>query len=99
MSGCSSMLSFHKNVSKLLSGLKYITKAIPVSSFLNIDIGFINYQVVSHMVSRVNDHNLPMAFHIFNITNPSIYYYLLSFVIHILYNYHSYSVYCKGFPT
>lgn len=99
MSGCSSMLSFHKNVSKLLSGLKYITKAIPVSSFLNIDIGLINYQVVSHMASLVNDHNLPMAFHIFNITNPGIYYYLLLFVTYILYYYYCYSIYNKRFPT
>ncbi|VVC44291.1 Hypothetical protein CINCED_3A001515 [Cinara cedri] len=70
LSGCSSMFSFHKNDPKLLLGLKYFIKAIPVSSFLNVDIGYINHQVLSHLVSSVNDHNLPMAFHIFNITNP-----------------------------
>lgn len=69
------MLSFHKNDPKLLLGLKYIIKAFPVSSFLNIDFGYINYQVMSRMVSLINDHNLPMALHIFNITNPGIYYY------------------------
>lgn len=73
MSGCSSMFSFHKNDPKLLLGLKYIIKAIPVSSFLNVDVGYINYEAISRLVSSVSNRNLPMAFHIFNITNPGMY--------------------------
>lgn len=49
-------------------------KAIPVSSLLNINTGSITYQVASHLVSLVNDHNLPMALHLINITNPGKYY-------------------------
>lgn len=64
------MLSFQKNDPKLLLGLKYMTKAVPVSSLMNIDIGSINYLVLSHLVSLVNDNNLPMALHLINITNP-----------------------------
>lgn len=70
MSGCSSMLSFQKNDPNFLLGLKYIIKAMPVSSLLNIDTGNISYEVSSHLVSLVNDNNLPMAIHLINITNP-----------------------------
>lgn len=77
LSGCSSTLSFHKNDPKFLLGLKYMIKAIPVSSLLNIDAGNINYQVASHLVSLVGDHNLPMALHLLNITNPGEYYFKL----------------------
>lgn len=45
-------------------------KAVPVSSLLSIDTGNINYQIISHLVSLASDHNLPMAVHLLNITNP-----------------------------
>lgn len=74
LSGCSSTLSFHKNDPKFVLGLKYMIKAIPVSSLLNIDAGIINYQVTSHLISIISDHNLPMALHLLNITDPGEYY-------------------------
>lgn len=74
MSGCSNMLSLHNNDPKLLLGLKYMIRAVPVSSLLNIDIGNINYKIASHLVSLVNDHNLPMALHLLSIINPGKYY-------------------------
>ncbi|XP_060861457.1 uncharacterized protein LOC132938560 [Metopolophium dirhodum] len=70
LSGCSSMLSFPSNDPKLLLDLKYMIKAVPVSSLLNIDDGNINYPVISHLVSLVDDHNLPMALYLLNIANP-----------------------------
>lgn len=73
MSGCSNILSFHKNDLKILLNLKYMIKAISVSSLLNINTGSITYQVASHLVSLVNNHNLPMALHLLNITNPGKY--------------------------
>lgn len=48
-------------------------KAVPISSLLNIESGSINYQVISHLISLINDHNLPMAFHLLNIANPGNY--------------------------
>lgn len=73
MSGCSSMLSFPSNDPKLLLDLKYMIKAVPVSSLLNIDDGYISYPVISHLVSLVDDHNLPMALYLLNIANPGKY--------------------------
>ncbi|XP_016659329.2 uncharacterized protein LOC100160532 [Acyrthosiphon pisum] len=70
LSGCSSMLSFPSNDPKLLLDLKYMIKAVPVSSLLNIEDGNINYAVISHLVSLVDDHNLPMALYLLNIANP-----------------------------
>jgi len=67
------MFSFHKNDPKLLLCLKSMIKAVPVSSLLNTDIGNINYQITSHLVSLANDHNLPMAHHLLNMTNPGKY--------------------------
>lgn len=81
MSGCSSMLSLHNNDPKVLLGLKYMIKAFPVSSLLNTDIGNINYKVLSHLVSLVNDHNLPMALHLLNLINPGKYSFLLFLII------------------
>lgn len=69
------MFSFPSDDPKLLLDLKYMIKAVPVSSLLYIDIGNLNYPVISHMVSLVNDHNLPMALYLINITNPGKYYY------------------------
>lgn len=68
------MLSFHKNDSKLLLGLKYMIKAFPVSSLLNFNTGNMHYQLASHLVSSIDDHNLPMALHLLNLTNPGKYY-------------------------
>lgn len=82
MSGCSSMLSFPLNDPKLLLDLNYLIKAVPVSSLLNIDDGNINYPVMTHLVSFVDDHNLPMALYLLNITNPGKYL-LLFFIIEI----------------
>lgn len=45
-------------------------KAVPVSSLLYINNGNINYPLMSHLVSLIDDHNLPMAFYLMNITNP-----------------------------
>ncbi|KAF0770310.1 Uncharacterized protein FWK35_00000802 [Aphis craccivora] len=70
LSGCSSVLSFSSNDPKLLLDLKYMIKAVPVSSLLYINNGNINYPLMSHLVSLIDDHNLPMAFYLMNITNP-----------------------------
>ncbi|XP_025197043.1 uncharacterized protein LOC112595869 [Melanaphis sacchari] len=70
LSGCSSMLSFPSNDPKLLLDLKYMIKAVPVSSLLCIDSGNINYPLMSHLISLIDNHNLPMAFYLLNITNP-----------------------------
>uniref|UniRef100_A0A2S2NSI1 Otoancorin n=1 Tax=Schizaphis graminum TaxID=13262 RepID=A0A2S2NSI1_SCHGA len=71
LSGCSSILSFPSNDPKLLLDLKYmINKAVPVSSLLYINNGNINYPLMSHLVSLIDDHNMPMAFYLLNITNP-----------------------------
>jgi len=67
------MLSFSSNDPKLLLDLKYMIKAVPVSSLLNIDDGNLNYPVISHLVSLVDDHNLPMALYLLNIANPGKY--------------------------
>lgn len=65
------MLSFHKNDQKLILALKYILKAVPVSSLLNIEVSRnITYQVGSHLVSSINGHNLPLTLHLLNIINP-----------------------------
>jgi len=69
------MLSFPLNDPKLLLDLKYMIKAVPVSGLLYIDTGNINYPVISHLVSLVDDHNLPMALYLLNITNPGKYYF------------------------
>jgi len=76
------MLSFPLNDPKLLLDLNYLIKAVPVSSLLNIDDGNINYPVMTHLVSFVDDHNLPMALYLLNITNPGKYL-LLFFIIEI----------------
>lgn len=70
LSGCSSVLSFPSNDPKLLLDLKYMIKAVPVSSLLYINNGNLNYPLMSHLVSLIDDHNLPMAFYLLNITNP-----------------------------
>lgn len=64
------MLSFQKNDPKLLLGLKYMLKALPVSSLLNFNTGNMHYQLASHLVSSIDDRNLPMALHLLNVTNP-----------------------------
>jgi len=67
------MLSFPSNDPKILLDLKYMIKAVPVSSLLNIDDGNINYPLMTHLVSLVDGHNLPMALYLLNITNPGKY--------------------------
>lgn len=70
-------MSFPSNDPKLLLDLKYmINKAVPVSSLLYINNGNINYPLMSHLVSLIDNHNLPMAFYLLNITNPGKYIYI-----------------------
>lgn len=69
------MLLFHKNDPKLLLALKYLLKAVPVSSLINIHPQNFTYQLTSHLVSSINSYNLPMALHLLSIANPGEYCY------------------------
>ncbi|XP_050441383.1 uncharacterized protein LOC126846182 isoform X2 [Adelges cooleyi] len=69
LSGCSSMLSLHKNNQELLLGLNYLLKALPVSSLMTAGEGFITYQVVCHLVAKVDEFNLPLALQLLDTIN------------------------------
>lgn len=63
------MLSLHKNNQELLLGLNYLLKALPVSSLMTAGEGFITYQVVCHLVAKVDEFNLPLALQLLDTIN------------------------------
>ncbi|XP_050528946.1 uncharacterized protein LOC126898698 [Daktulosphaira vitifoliae] len=77
ISGCSSMLSFNKNNQKLLLNLNHnMLKAFPVSSLIFVNLGYVTHEILCHLVTKMDNTNLPMALRLVDIIKPAekIYY-------------------------
>lgn len=65
------MLSFNKNNQKLLLDLNHnMLKALPVSSLIFVDLGYVTHEILCHLIAKVDDSNLPMALKLMNLIKP-----------------------------